>query len=222
MLRLFQITGSSSFAARAALEEAAAEYEVVNVHPRKRDDLPEFAAANPLKRVPTVVDGDASVYETGAVLLHIADRYPESGLIPPLGDPLRPAVYRWVTWTANTLHSAWWPLMMPQALTTDEAGAPGIRERGAINMAKHGEYLESELADREWCIGDQFTVADIYLYMLVGWGSFVDDMHVGGEAVQAHFERVGARPAIVRARELDDLTPDFQRNHPELRGGQPI
>ena len=40
--------------------------------------------------------------------------------------------------------------------------------------------------------------------------------------VQAHFERVGARPAIVRARELDDLTPDFQRNHPELRGGQPI
>ena len=222
MLRLFQITGSSSFAARAALEEAAAEYEVVNVHPRTRDDLPEFAAANPLKRVPTVVEGDASVYETGAVLLHIADRYPESGLIPPLGDPLRPAVYRWVTWTANTLHSAWWPLMMPQALTTDEAAAPGIRERGAINMAKHGEYLERELADREWCIGDQFSVADIYLYMLVGWGSFVDDMHVGGEAVQAHFERVGARPAIVRARELDDLTPDFQRNHPELRGGQPI
>ena len=87
---LYQITGSSSFAARAALEEAGAAYEVANVHPRDRDRDPAFAAANPLKRVPALVDGDASVYETGAVLLHIGDRFPASGLLPAIGDPGRP------------------------------------------------------------------------------------------------------------------------------------
>lgn len=222
MLRLYQITGSSSFAARAALEEAGAEYEVVDVHPRQRDLDPSFGQANPLQRVPALVDGDASVYETGAVLLHIGDRFPAADLLPPIGDPLRPVAYRWVTWLANTLHPAWWPLMIPQYLSTDESAAPGIRERGVINMAKHGDYLERELAGREWCLGDRFSVADIYLYMLVGWQGFVDDVLVGDGAVQDHFRRVGERPAIARARELDDLKPDFQRNHPELRGGKPI
>ena len=56
----------------------------------------------------------------------------------------------------------------------------------------------------------------------LGWQSFVDDVQVGGDPVQEHFRRVGARPAIARARALDDLDADFQRNHPELRGGKPI
>jgi glutathione S-transferase len=222
MFNLYQITGSSSFAARAALEEAGADYEVVNVHPKQRDRDPLFAEANPLQRVPALRDGDATVYETGAVLLHIADRFPDAGLIPPIGDPRRPDVYRWVMWTANTLHSAWWPLMMPGSMTTDESGGVGIRQRGITNMAKHGAYLDTQLAGKEWCLGDQFTVADIYLYMLVGWQSFVDDVQVGGAPVQDHFARVAARPAIARARELDDLTPDFQRNHPDMRGGELI
>ena len=79
-------------------------------------------------------DGDVEVYETGAVLLHIADRFPEAGLIPPLGDPRRPDVYRWVMWCANTLHSAWWPLMAPRFISTDESAADGIRERGLVAM----------------------------------------------------------------------------------------
>ncbi|MSO46796.1 MAG: glutathione S-transferase family protein [Thermoleophilia bacterium] len=222
MLCLYQITGSSSFAARAALEEVGADYEVVNVHPKQRDLDPSFAEVNPLQRVPALRDGDAMVYETGAALLYIADRFPAAGLIPAIGDPRRPDVYRWVMWTANTLHSAWWPLMMPSFMTTEESGAIGIRQRGITNMAKHGAYLDGQLMGKEWCLGDQFTIADIYLYMLVGWQSFVDDVQVGGAPVQEHFARVGARPAIARARELDDLTPDFQRNHSDMRGGELI
>ena len=57
MITLFQITGSSSFVARAALECAGAEYEVVNVHPRRRDEAPGFADANPLQRVPALREG---------------------------------------------------------------------------------------------------------------------------------------------------------------------
>ena len=58
--------------------------------------------------------------------------------------------------------------------------------------------------------------------MLVGWRSFYGGHLLTGATVQAHFERIGARPAIARTRELDDLRPDFQRHHPELRAGKPI
>ncbi|MGB1527267.1 MAG: glutathione S-transferase family protein, partial [Miltoncostaeaceae bacterium] len=109
MITLFQITGSSSFAVRAALECAGAEYEVVDVHPSRRDDAAGFADANPLKRVPALREGDVRISETGAILLWLGDRFPDAHLAPAVGTPARADHYRWVTWCANTLHVGWWP-----------------------------------------------------------------------------------------------------------------
>jgi glutathione S-transferase len=101
MIEFFQITGSASFAVRMALEEAGAEYEEVNIHPRRRDEPASFAEVNPLRRVPALRDGDVTVYETGAVLLVLADRFPVLG--PPVGTPERADLYRWILWLAATL-----------------------------------------------------------------------------------------------------------------------
>ena len=98
----------------------------------------------------------------------------------------------------------------------------GIREQGLAKMAEHGAYLERELTGRRYCLGDRFSLADVYLYMLVGWQFYMPDFTIGGEAVQAHFARVGARPAIARARELDDLDERFARHNPTMRGGKPV
>ncbi len=87
MLELFQITGSTSFAVRAALEEAGAEYATIDVHPRRRDEIAGFALVNPLKRVPALRDGDVRVYETSAALQYVAERFPEALLAPLPGDP---------------------------------------------------------------------------------------------------------------------------------------
>lgn len=224
MIELFQITGSASFAARAALEEAGAAYTTVDVHPRRRAEAPGFAEVNPLLRVPAIREGGVTVYETGAVLLWLAERFPEAGLGPMPGDPDRGAFLRWITWTANTLHNAWRPLDVPQYLTDDPAGHEGIRRKGRERLAAHGAYLERQLEGRDWCLGDRFTLADVYLYMIVGWQSYVPggDFLLGGEAVQSHQERVGARPAIARTRALDDLDERFQRHHPDRRGGKPL
>ena len=222
MLELFQITGSCSFAARAALEEARADYTTVDVHPRKRDEAPGFEAVNPLRRVPALRDGDELVYETGAVLLYLVERLPGRGLGPLPGEPGRGELLRWVTWLADTLHSAYQPVDAPRFVSDDPTGHEGIRLKGREKLAAHGAYLERELTGRAWCLGDRFSVADIYLYMLKGWESYSDGLTLGGEALAAHYERVGARPAIARARELDDLDERLLRFHPELRAGQPI
>lgn len=220
MVELFQITGSCSFAARAALEEAGVDYTVIDVHPRRRDETPGFYEANPLARVPTLREDDVTVYETGAVLLWSAERFPEARLAPPVGSPRHAEYLRWVTWLANTLHGAWTPLQVPQFLADDPGAHDSIAKKGRENLDRYGEYLEGQLRGRPYCVGDQFTVADVYLYMLTGWQHYVPDGYVlGGAAVQEHFERVGARPAITRTRELDDLDERFIRQHPDMRGG---
>jgi glutathione S-transferase len=219
VIELFQITGSASFAARAALEEAGTQYRTVDIHPRRRDEPASFAEVNPLKRVPALREGDVSVYETGAVLLHLVDRFPGRGLGPVAGDPERAGLYRWILWLADTLHPAWWPLLN----SSEEIAEVTARARGRERMDAHGAYLERELAGGPWCLGEAFSVADLYLYMLVGWQSYArDGYELGGECVRAHYRRVGERPAVARTRELEDLDERLLRYHPELRAGRPI
>lgn len=221
MIEFFQITGSASFAARMALEEAGAGYEAVNIHPRRRDEPASFAEVNPLKRVPALREGDVTVYETGAVLLYLADRFPALG--PAAGTPGRAPLYRWILWLADTLHPAWWPLLKSPSAQPEPPAEAAIRARGREQMDAHGAYLERELADGPWCLGETFSVADLYLYMLTGWASYVrDGYELGGRRVREHYGRVGERPAVVRSRELDDLDERQLRYHPELRAGQPI
>jgi glutathione S-transferase len=221
MIEFFQITGSASFAARIALEEAGADYQTIDIHPRQRDEPASFGEVNPLKRVPALREGDVTVYETGAVLLYLADRFP--GLGPAVGDPQRATLYRWILWLADTLHPAWWPIMKSPVSEPEEAAHVKIRGRGREQMDMHGAYLERELANGPWCLGATFSVADLYLYMLVGWESYIaGGYQLGGERVREHYRRVGERPAVVRTRELDDLDERLIRYHPELRAGRPI
>ena len=222
MLELFQITGSCSFAVRAALEEAGADYVTIDVHPRRRDETPELAATNPLQRVPVLRDDSVHVYETGAVLLYLVERLAGRGLGPLPGERGRGELLRWVMWLANTLHTAYHPLDSPGFLTDDPSGYPGIERKGSERIDAHSAYLEGELTDRTWCLGETFSVADIYLYMLKGWENYTAGYVLGGDAVAAHYARVGARQAIARTRELDDLDELLLRYHPELRAGKPI
>ncbi len=220
MIEFFQITGSSSFVVHAALEEGGIAYTVHNVHPRRRD-TPGFAEANPRRLVPAIRDGDVTIAECGACLLYLVEHHPHADLGPKPGAPGRPDLLRWVMYLANTLHDIHAPLQRPGYFAADPAMHGAVRTEGRRRYERAGAYLESQLADRAWLVADRFSVADIYLYMLKGWESYGED-RLGGDAVDAHFARVGARPAIARTREREDLDERFQRHHPELRGGEPI
>jgi glutathione S-transferase len=220
MIEFFQITGSSSFAVRCALEEIGAEYRPIDIAPRARSEPPEFGAVNPWLSVPALHDGQAEAYEIGACLLYLAERFPDAGLAPELGDPARGSYLRWLVWLADAFRPLWERIMAPFFFTTESQ--PGVRAKGLDDLARLGAFLEAELEGRSWCVGERYSVADIYLYMLVGWQHYKPGLVVGGDAVQAHYARVGARPAIARARQLDDLDERLLRHHPELRGGKRV
>jgi glutathione S-transferase len=220
MIELFQITGSSSFAVRCALEEIGVAYETIDIAPFDRSRPPRFADVNPLRMVPAIRDGETDVYEIGACLLYLAERFPDAALAPVLGSPARGPYLRWMVWLADAFRPLWERIMAPFFFTTESE--PGVRAKGLEDAEKVGLYLERELAGRTWCLGEQYSVADVYLYMLVGWQHYVPGLVLGGDAVAAHFARVGARPAIARTRELDDLDERLLRHHPELRAGKRV
>lgn len=220
MLDFYQITGSTSFAVRCALEEIGVEYQPIDIEPFDRSRPASFAQVNPWRHVPAICDGEAEVYETGACLLYLAERFPAAGLEPPPGDPSRGAYLRWLVWLSDTFRPLWERIMAPQFFTTGDTA--GVRAKGLEELEELGAVLEADLRGRTWCVGDRFTVADIYVYMLVGWQHYKPGLRIGGDAVAEHYARVGERPAIARARDLDDLDERLLRHHPELRGGRPV
>ncbi len=211
VIELFHIPGSSSFAAHCALEEAAADYELVLVDRQDRTDA-GFRDVTPVGKVPALRAGEARLYETGAILLWVADTFPQAGLAPTVGTPARTDLYRWIVWTANTLHPALHGYFVPRHFTDEESGYDGVRRRSLEAYRRCGEYLERELAGRVWCLRDAYSVVDSYVYMLTGWASYLPEgTPFGGRAVAAHFQRVGARPAIARVRESENLDECLQR-----------
>ena len=105
MITLYWSPGTAAMAPQACLEEAGAEYEMVEV---RRDGYtviePEgYLAIQPEGRIPALRDGDLVLHEAAAICMHIADRFPESGLLPPVGTRERAHAYRWLTYLTNTL-----------------------------------------------------------------------------------------------------------------------
>ncbi len=221
MIDFFQITGSSSFAVRAALEDGAIEYRAHDVHPKRRDETPGFAEASPRRLVPAIRDGDVTVSEVAACLLYLVERFPEADLGPQAGHLGRGDLLRWLVYLSNTVHDIHYPVLWPGFVAADESGYEAVQAKGREAFAQVGAFLEEQLSGRDWLVADRFSVADVYLYMLKGWEAYGSG-ELGGDAVRKHYARVGARPGVIRARELDDLDEHLMRHHPEMRGGKPI
>ena len=172
--------------------------------------------------MPAICDGEAEVYETGACLLYLAERFPAAGLEPPPGDPTRGAYLRWLVWLSDAFRPLWERIMAPQFFTSDErtegVRAKGYEELAEIGASARGRAARPHLVPRRAL----HRRGHLPLHARRLAGTTGRACVIGGDAVQEHYARVGERPAIARARELDDLDERLLRHHPELRGGRPM
>jgi glutathione S-transferase len=106
-LRLYWRPGTSALAPHAALAEIGVPYELIRIERDTAQTDPAYLALNPLGVVPTLIDGDLVITESAAILLYLADRYPEAELIPTKLIPAeRAQFYRWLIFMTNTLQTA--------------------------------------------------------------------------------------------------------------------
>ena len=183
--------------ARWMLEEVGRPYraEVLEFTGMKS---PDYLAINPMGKVPSLRHGEVVVTETAAICAYLADIFPEAGLAPPVGDPLRGPYYRWLFFAAGPLEAA---------VTNQALGFEVPAERRG--MAGYGCYadvldaLEGALDGRDYLVGDSFTAADLYVGSHLGWGLQFGSIEKR-PAFEHYVQMIDDRPAAHRANQLDD------------------
>jgi glutathione S-transferase len=195
-LRLYCRPGTASLAPHAALAEIGVAYELVPIGRDEAQASADYRALNPLGVVPTLVDADLVLTESAAILLYLADRYPEARLAP--GD--RAGYYRWLVFMTNSVQTAFLRFFYPERY-----GGEGVEEMAAAEAAGHFDVIESHLEGREWLVGEHRTVADLFLFMLTRWGRRLDPPAWDRPRLRAHFLRTYELPGVQRMFEEQDL-----------------
>jgi glutathione S-transferase len=190
---------------RWMLEEVGQPYRTELLDYGTTMKAPEFLAINPMGKVPTLRHGATVVTEGAAICAYLADAFPEAGLAPPHGDRLRGPYYRWLFFAAGPLEAAW---------SNHALGfvVPPERERmiGYGNFAAVLDTLERAVSQGPYLAGDTFTAADLYVGSQLGFG-LQFGMIEKRPAFVEYVGRLSARPAAIRAKQMDDaLTPQQQ------------
>jgi glutathione S-transferase len=191
-------------APHAALAEIGAAYELVRVERDEAQTNAGYLALNPLGLVPTLVDGAVVLTESAAILLYLADRFPEAGLAPCE----RAQFYRWLVFMTNTLQTTLLRWFYPERYGGEE-----VREVAAAEAERHFDLIDGYLAGREWLVGDHRTAADLFLFMLTRWGRGLEPAGWNRPNIRAHFQRTLALPGVRRMMdeqelELPEWTPE--------------
>ncbi len=198
MVDLYTRPNTAGTIVRCLLEEVGEPYHVIRVERAADGSVSpaEYADLNPNGTVPTLVDGGIALYETAAILQHVADAHPESGLAPAPGMPGRALLYRWMLYVTNNVMAAFYRWFKAEEMVADPAAVDSL-QRGAIHdLERFGGFLDAELADRPYLLGEHCTIADIFLAGLYAWADEIPGLTFGGEHLAAHARRVEARPSF--------------------------
>lgn len=197
-MKLYILPGACSMASNIALHEAGIQFELSKLDRRtKRADGVDFSTINPKGYVPTLRLDDGQVLtENVMVLQYIADLNPAAKLAPAAGTMERYRLQEWLSFINSEVHKGFSPLFSPES--TEE-----MKVYARNNLAKRLAYVEGALGDKKYLMGDQFTVADAYLFTVLGWGALVGvDI---GPKLQGYVDRVRARPHVIEAMTAEGL-----------------
>jgi len=200
-MKLYYSPGACSLSPHIVLREAGLAFEPVAA-PTKTHQLPDgtdYYTVNPLGYVPLLeLDDGTRLREGPAIVQYIADQVPHKNLAPANGTLPRYRLQEWLTFIGTEIHRSFSPLFMP---SMPEEAKKIFRER----LAKRLNFVNGELAGKQFVMGDHFTVADAYLYTVTRWTKPMAIDISGCPNLMAHHARVDARPAVQEALKFEGL-----------------
>jgi glutathione S-transferase/GST-like protein len=162
---------SGSGAVEVALAAGSIPHEIRDLVPEAGDlSHPDFLALNPRGQVPVLVLPDGSVVtEIPAILLHLADADPDSGLAPPPGSALRAQHDRWLAFTHANVYEGVLRLFYSDRYTTDPAGGEAVRAAAEAYVLRHLEMLENVIGEGPFLLGRKPMAVDCLIWILASW-----------------------------------------------------
>ncbi len=200
-MKLYYSPGACSLSPHIVLHEAGLRFEAIPA-PTKTHQLPdgtEFYTINPLGYVPFLtLDDGRTLHEGPAIVQFIADQVPDLHLAPPNGSYERYKLQEWLNLIGTELHKGFSPMFTPNM--PEEAKA-----LAKARLTSRLKWVDGELAGKQYLMGDHFTVADAYLFVVSGWAKHVGLDLSAFANLLAYRERVGARPAVIAAMKAEGL-----------------
>ena len=175
MYKLYDGTGTGGVTVRAALAELGLECEIIDIDLETGQECTEeFTRINPCQQVPVLELPDGTILtENLAILMHLADYHPEGDLAPACGSVERAQVNRWLSFFAMNVYGPEYLRMRPAFYTTNPSEASGIAEAATGFLTRHYAIFEEAMGDGPYYLGDQFSILDLYIWMLVQyWGDY--------------------------------------------------
>jgi glutathione S-transferase len=194
-MKLFYAPGACSLSPHIALLEAGLPYDLVKVDLRakKLENGEDYLKVNPKGQVPALgLDNGELVTEGPVIIQMIADQARDKKLAPARDSAERYKLQEWLNFITTELHKNFSPLFQP-AIPDDVKNF--FRER----LTSKFKYVDSQLANRDYLLGKEFTVADGYLFVMLAWADRLNLDLSGFANLMACKARVAARPKVKEA-----------------------
>jgi glutathione S-transferase len=216
MIQLHYYPSTAAMIPHIVLEELAVPYERVLIdRTQGRHKSAEYLRLNPNGLIPVLTDGELVLYETAAIVLHLCDTHPASGLAPAVGSRERAHFYKWLMWMTNTLQSTLITYFYPERWM-NEGNAAGVAELKAHAQAKVGTLLgqlEAQLARSEgpWFLGATYSALDPYVFTLCRWTRNFPEGERARERTHLgpYLQRMLERPAVQGVLANEGLHPPY-------------
>jgi glutathione S-transferase len=199
-MKLYYTSGACSLAVHIALCESGLpfEKESVDLATKKTASGADFTAINAKGYIPALqLDSGELLTEGPAINQYLADLVPEKKLAPANGSLDRVRVQSWLTFIGTELHKSFTPLFHP---SSDD-----VKAQAKANIDKRLTYVNKELSGKAYLVGEQFSIADAYLFTVIGWMGFLAMPTDAYPNIQALVANVAARPAVQAAMKAEGL-----------------
>lgn len=200
-MKLYYSPGACSLSPHIALREAGLAFEPVlaSTKSHKLQDGTDYYGINPLGYVPLLeLDDGTRLREGPAIVQYVADQAPQKNLAPANGTLPRYRLQEWLTFIGTEIHKTFSPLFNPNL--SDDA-----KQVFRDKLVQRFTWVNGELAGKDYLMGDHFTVADGYLYVVTRWTEPMKIDISGLANLVAHHKRVAARPAVQEALKAEGL-----------------
>jgi len=207
-MKLYYKTGACSMASHIILNELGIQFELdkTDTDAGKTEAGEDFRKISPNGYVPALVNDEGDVItENPAVLQYLADQMPDVGLAPPNGTLERTRLQEALNFVSSELHKSFSPFFSGTALDAD------AKQHAEDGIGRRVAHIERNLADgRAYLLGNTFTVADAYAFVVLNWTNFVGVSLDAYPKTQGYVTRVAARPAVVKAMVTEGLIEQEQ------------
>jgi glutathione S-transferase len=200
-MKLYYAPGACSLSPHIVARELSLSFELrkVNTKDKSIEGGGDYRKVNPRGYVPALELDDGQILTEGpAIVQYLADRKPEAGLAPKNGTLERYRLQEWLNFLSTEVHKAFSPLFKP---STPEEYKKISRE----NLAARFDWMDKALAGKDYLMGEHFTVADAYAFVLLGWTKPMQMDLSRWPNLAAFHQRVGARPKVQEALQAEGL-----------------